>query len=144
MMMNTHFLSLRSFLSILLLVGCTEVYVEETLPEQQAPQIESIEISTDKETYSSNELMRVQVIVNSVSESKNLQLAFSGLRTGDRDIIYDVIPVNLTIGRNLIMYGYKLPECNTCNGIAPGKYMIYADLYYGRNIANVSKEITLK
>jgi len=142
--MNTISLSLISFLSLLMLSACSEpVVVESESKPAVAPEINSMKIKSDKDTYISNEVMRLKVEINSNTES-SCQLAIQGLEVYGENIIYDVISVNLTTGNNIIMYGYELPECNTCAGIPSGNYNIIAELHYDGVVANATKQVTLQ
>jgi len=128
----------------LILIGCEQNINYET-EIFEAPDIKSVIVDTDKDSYTSHELMEISVDIVSANIAEGLQLALYGIEIGGKPRMYGVLPVNLTKGSNLIRYGYKLPACNSCSGLKPGIYKIHAELYYMNEIVNESvKEVELK
>jgi len=109
------------------------------------PDINAMQVFTDKDVYHSKEQMDIEVHIDSAHGCQKLQLAVYGLDTGTKPRIYEVIPLNLTKGNNMIRMGYTLPSCNTCSGIPAGDYEINAELYFNNSLVyNATMKIRLE
>jgi len=121
--------------AVLFIYGCgNELSLENQTAVLNEPDVSGIEMRTDKDIYHSNELMKVEVEIDSENELDNCQLAVYGIEVRGKPKMYHVVPMNLTVGSNLVMYGYKMPACNKCAGVNPGNYSIHAELYYNNTL----------
>jgi len=132
-------LSKTVFLSILLLCSCTSEMPLKQAAEIPEPGIYHLEIVPDKEVYHSKELMELRVDISSNASSR-VQVAIYGLEEGGTPRMYEVVPMNLTEGNNMVMVGYTLPNCNTCSGLPAGTYNIYAEVYYDNSLINSTRK----
>jgi len=114
-----------------------------TIPIVSNPEVE-MSLSTDKETYHSNELMNITVAINSSSNLQEVNVRVYGINAR----VYRIDKTekrNLTIGTNTITLSYKTPRCYGCAGITPGTYQINANLTYNGNvIASTTKNVEIR
>lgn len=103
-------------------------------------------ITTDKELYHSNEIMKITVLVRSQGNMTNTTLVLSGIldHHGDAHLERE-IPLNLSPGPNTLVYDHKLPACSSCSGLHPGTYEVEASLVRdGAIISNMTHAFSLE
>ncbi|RLI91540.1 MAG: hypothetical protein DRO89_03775 [Candidatus Altiarchaeales archaeon] len=103
-----------------------------------------LSLSTDKETYRSNELMNITVTINSSSKLSDVNVRVYGINA--RHYRLDKTEkMDLNVGTNTVTFSYKTPRCYGCAGITPGIYQINADLSYNNNvIASTTVDVEIK
>jgi len=108
----------------------------EKLPEIQA-EIFIENISTDKTTYYSSELVNLDIAIYSNSGTKDTIVKVEGINGRfNKERILD-----LEKGINEISFSYELPRCNVCGGIKAGDYILNCEVIY-ENI-NVEDSTTI-
>jgi hypothetical protein len=103
-------------------------------------------LTTDKDLYHSNEIMKITIMVNSVGSMENTTARFEGIldENGLMRISHDM-PINLSVGPNILTYEYNLPSCSKCSGLAEGTYQVTATLIRnGDPISNMTYSFQLK
>ncbi|MEA3255524.1 MAG: hypothetical protein U9Q22_06785 [Candidatus Altiarchaeota archaeon] len=90
-------------------------------------------LSTDKETYHSNELMNITATINSSDEVRGVDIRVYGINAGFHRL-NKTGGMNLDQGVNTRTVTYRTPRCYGCAGITPGTYMINADLVYNDKV----------
>jgi len=78
--------------------------------------------------------------IDSNNSVDNVQLAVYGIDIRGKNLIYEVISVNLTKGNNIIRFGFELPACNRCSGLPPGDYMLYAEVYISNRMIKMTEK----
>jgi len=103
-------------------------------------------VTTDKELYHSNDVMKITVLVRSQGDMTNTTLVLSGIR--DRHgspHLRKEIPVSLSPGPNTLVYDHRLPTCSSCSGLLPGTYEVEAALVReGGIISNMTHAFSLE
>lgn len=137
-------------LLFMLLLSCSgqQVLVEEEqdigerieAEKSSRPEVESVKIITDKPIYKSGEIMHMTIEIDSRDSSVGLNLAVYGLYVRGKPLIYSVAQLNITEGKTMARYDFKMPTCNRCAGINPGNYTINAELYYANQMLASGKE----
>ncbi len=103
-----------------------------------------ISLSTDKETYHSNEHMDIAVTIDSPAILRGVGVRVYGIKART-DRLDKTEKINLTIGVNTITFSYKTPRCTGCAGIRPGTYQINVDLIYNNDfIARATKNVDIR
>lgn len=103
-------------------------------------------VTTDKDLYHSNDVMKITVLVRSQGDMTNTTLVLSGIRDrhGSPHLNRE-IPLHLSPGPNTLAYDHKLPACSSCSGLSPGTYTIEASLVRdGGIIANMTHAFSLE
>lgn len=101
-------------------------------------------LSTDKETYHSNELMNITATINSSDEVRGVDIRVYGINAGFHRLD-KTGGINLDQGVNTRTFTYKTPRCYGCAGISPGTYRINAELVYnGEIIASSTIEVGIE
>ena len=103
-------------------------------------------VTTDKDLYHSNEIMKITVLVRSQGDMTNTTLVLSGIRDrhGDAHLERE-IPLALSPGPNTLVYDHKLPACSSCSGLLPGTYEVEASLVRdGGIISNMTHAFSLE
>ncbi len=97
----------------------------EKLPETQT-EISIENISTDKTTYHSSELVNLDIAIYSNSGTKDTIVKVEGINGRfNKERILD-----LEKGINKISFSYELPRCNVCGGIKAGDYTLNCEVIY--------------
>jgi hypothetical protein len=112
---------------------------------QEIPVIEILNFSTDKNTYSSHEEMKILVLLKSPKEIENVTLNVWGIKPYSYAYINESKTLNLKRGENEIVFLTKTPYCTSgCGGVHPGPYEIYVKVFVnGKETANSSTKINL-
>jgi len=139
---------MRRDLLIIALVGIVAVAIVLVIyPLMFGPsRAEITAVTTDKDLYHSNDVMKITVLVRSQGDMTNTTLVLSGIRDrrGSPHLTRE-IPLNLSPGPNTLAYDHKLPACSSCSGLNPGTYTIEASLVRdGGIIANMTHTFSLE
>lgn len=129
------YIPLLLIISLLAVSGCLDgsTYQENTL-----------NISTEKTVYNSNETLRVNVYFNSTIE-ENAQLHVSGIKNQfGRPMLEETRDIILKKGDNSFDFEFKMPSCEECSAVAPGEHYINATIAFNRNTYEVYSKITLE
>ena len=103
-------------------------------------------VSTDKDLYHSNELMKITITVNSAGNMDNTTARIEGIRDDDAKLrISHDMPANLSTGPNVLFYEYKLPACSHCSGLEEGTYQVNVTLIRnGAPVSNMTHSVELR
>jgi hypothetical protein len=86
-------------------------------------------VSTDRELYHSNEIMKVTVEVTSTRPITNATFLFFGIEDRYGGLkLNSTLSANLTPGTNTISYEHPMPSCSHCSGLDPGDYQFNVTL----------------
>ena len=113
-------------LTLLFLVGCT-------IEAQDTFSIDSVELTTDKDIYHSNEIIQITSNINSPAEIKNATIHFYGIHAS-RNRLEKTMYQDLTSGENIVTYEFQAPRCYGCAGVKPGTYKINVDVIYNEQV----------
>lgn len=103
-----------------------------------------LSISTGKDTYQSNETMRVHIDFTSTKEGE-MQLQVSGIKNAfDRALINETRTLAIKKGANGFDFEFKTPSCEECSALAPGVYTVNATVNIGDKTLETYKKITLE
>jgi hypothetical protein len=80
-------------------------------------------VSTDKDLYHSNEVMKIVISLRSPGEGQNATVAIQGIedRNGKMRLEH-TLPVPSSPGPAIVIYDYNLPSCSHCAGLDEGTY----------------------
>jgi len=133
-METRNFLFSAFLVLVLFFSGCIESGGEVT--ENPTP-AEIQTLQADRPLYHSAEVMNISVVVYSSTSLENVNVTLTGVNNR----INELKVVNLTPGENSMLFTHQLPSCNTCGGIKPNNYDIYAIVEYDN--VTVKKYITI-
>ena len=124
-------------LLLLLLTGCASQQLFEAAPF-------STQIITDSEVYHSNEIMHLNVRIDSPVAVENATIRIHGIYL-NKDRIDEFLTSDLKKGENFVSLDYKTPNNFECTGIRPDMYEIKADIISkGEVITSSKKEIEIR
>lgn len=129
------YIPLILIISFLAVPGCLDSsqYQENTL-----------NISTEKTVYHSNETLRVHVYFNSTKEEP-ATLQVSGIKNQfGRPMLEETRNIILKNGDNGFEFEFTTPSCEECSAVAPGAHYINATISIGKKTFESKKEITLE
>ena len=116
----------------------------ESILNESTTELATLELSTDKEIYHSNELMNITLVINSSNDIEDVTLRVYGINARYYRLD-ETRRINMETGTNTVEFTYKTPRCYGCAGIIPGTYQINADLTYNNEtIANITKDIGIE
>jgi hypothetical protein len=103
-------------------------------------------VTTDKDLYHSNDVMKMEILVNSTGFTTDTSLKIEGITdTYGQTRLSHIMSANLTPGPNIFLYDYHLPSCSKCSGLDPGNYPINVTLdKNGTIISNLSTTVHLE
>ncbi len=105
----------------------SENKTEEPVPTPMTPEITSLVVSTDKDVYSSREIISIHVMVSVVGDIPGVSITINGVKnTRGRDILSKSELLHLTGGNTTANFTLELPYCSSCSGMPRGAYHIYA------------------
>jgi hypothetical protein len=112
---------------------------------QEIPVIEILSFSTDKNTYSSHEEMKILLLLKSSKEIENITVNVWGIKPYNYAYINESKTLNLKRGENEIVFLARTPYCTSgCGGVYPGLYDLYAEVFMNdEKIANTTTKINL-
>ncbi|MEM5879139.1 MAG: hypothetical protein QXU74_01460 [Candidatus Aenigmatarchaeota archaeon] len=112
---------------------------------QETSEIEILNFTTDKNTYSSYEDMKISLLIKSSKDLENVTIRVWGIKPRNYAYINDSKIVNLKEGENEITFTEKTPYCTSgCGGVYPGPYDLNAEVWInGKSVANSTKTINL-
>lgn len=122
----------------LMLAGCVSEFIPESI------EIECI--TTDKDTYHSNDIMNITVVLKSSTDVDDVYINVSGIRNKrGGNLLFKETVTNLTSGLNNVTFIYKTPACSSCSGIDPGTYHFNTSVVYGNEtVANATYSVFLE
>ncbi len=83
----------------------------------------SLFVSSNKDVYSSGEIITVNLLYNSLKEIDEVRLTISGIKNKYDSYTLNVIDrLNFTLGENNLKYTMKIPSCSSCTGISSGEH----------------------
>ncbi len=128
---------------IMLISGC--VHYENQSVQYHASGMSIKSFTTDKETYGSEEDMKITIIIHSDAEIKNLTARVSGIKPYRTAFIDNSKTVDVVSGDNEIIFSEKTPYCTSgCGGVYPGPYNLNAEIFInGEMAANSTTTINL-
>jgi hypothetical protein len=158
-MNRLHLMAVSGIIGLLLVSGClTEtsdqgLWVPESygpeesvlrLPEVQEMAAEDMDIyilnvSADKATYHSSELVNLSVLIHSSSDIDDVMVTAKGV-SGRMNLQKTL---NLSAGDNGVSFTYTLPRCNVCGGISEGTYDLSCEVSYGNKTVNNSTSVQI-
>ncbi len=124
--------------AVVLLTGCV------TEPIVDSVEIENV--TTDRGTYHSGEIMNITVVLKSATAVSGVYTNVSGIiNKRDKNMLFKETTTNLTRGLNNVTFAYKMPACSSCSGISEGIYHFNASVVYGNvTVANSTCSVILK
>lgn len=103
-------------------------------------------VTTDKDLYHSNEVMKIAISVNSSRNMDNTIVRIEGIR--DRRGVMRLsheMPANHVPLPAVFTYDYQLPQCSACAGLNPGAYKVNVTLVQnGKIISNMTHSVQIK
>ena len=105
----------------------------------QGSEIIRMELLTGKDVYRSGEDILIKAIVYSSKPLSNVSITLNGIEGKMR--LEEV--VTLDMGVNEFDFSYRLPQCNACGGISPGRYNITGQIVHGNTTASTIREIEI-
>ena len=102
-------------------------------PEKENPQIYSLNFTTDKPLYHSNEDMNITLTFISSGYSGPAVVQIQGINARGKNWV-DENETILLSNMNKITTTSKTPPCNTCAGIKAGNYTITVQIHWNNTI----------
>jgi hypothetical protein len=105
-----------------------------------------LSVTTDKDLYHSNEVMKISVDVTASGTLDNTLLKIEGIedRYGDFRLSRE-IAANLTPGTNQFTVDFRLPSCSHCAGLDAGTYFVNVTIEKdGRIMDMASREVRIE
>jgi len=132
-------------ISLILAVSIGFLIFKIPKTNQEIPVIEILSFSTDKDTYSSNEEIRIFVSLKTSKEMENVTVNVWGIKPYNYAYINESKTLNLKRGENEIVFLAKTPYCTSgCGGVRPGPYNLYVEVFAnGEEMANTTTKINL-
>ncbi len=129
------YVTLILIISFLAFAGC----LESTTNQEN-----TLNISTEKKVYHSNETLRVHIEFNSTKEvGANIQV--SGIKNlFGRAMLSETREVILKKGDNSFDFEFKTPSCEECSAVARGAHFLNTTISIGNQNYESYKEITLE
>lgn len=124
--------------AVVLLAGCV------TTPIADSVEIENV--TTEKGTYHSGEIMNITVVLKSATDVSGVYANISGITNKrGKNMLFKETTTNLTSGLNNVTFTYKMPACSSCSGISEGTYHFNTSVVYGNaTVANLTYSVVLK
>ena len=80
-------------------------------------------VSTDKDLYHSNEVMKIVISLSSPGEGQNTSVVIQGIEGSDGKMwLEHTLAVPDSPGPAILMYDFNLPRCSRCSGLDEGTY----------------------
>lgn len=112
-----------------------------SIPVQETGEVEVqiLNFSTDKSTYSSKETLKATVIINSSIQLNGVRVNLWGIKPRGYAYINDTKIVNLSAGKNEITFLATTPYCTRgCGGVFPGPYELKVEIYLNEKLLDSS------
>jgi len=120
---------------VVVIVAAIAVILLSLPPEPARAEITAV--TTDKDLYHSNEIMKIVISVNSAGKMDNTTVRIEGIQDHHGGMrLSHVMPANISPGPAVFTYDYQLPSCSSCAGLNPGVYEFNVTLV--RNSAIIS------
>lgn len=111
----------------------------------EEPKTVQVSVSTDKNTYHSNEPIRISVDITCNDSIEGAALRIYGLKRGNFYFLNTKKSININAGGNEFLFQEKTPRCNSCSGLRAGTYSITAEVTYrGEDIGDGTAKIELR
>ena len=125
---------------------CAAVLLTGCVTEPIADSVEIKNVTTDRDTYHSGEIMNITVMLNSATDVSGVYANVSGITNKrGKNMLFKETTTNLTRGLNNVTFIYKMPACSSCSGISEGTYHFNASVVYGNStVANSTYCVVLK
>jgi hypothetical protein len=125
---------------------CMTVLLTGCVTEPIADSVEIKNVTTDRETYHSGEIMNITVALKSATDVSGVYANVSGITNKrGKNMLFKETTTNLTRGLNNVTFTYKMPACSSCSGISEGTYHFNASVVYGSfTAANSTYSVILK
>ncbi len=122
-------------ISLLMVSGCLD---------NSSRQENTLDITTEKTIYHSNETLKVHVYFNSTKEER-AQLKVSGIKNAfGHAMITETREVILKKGENGFDFEFTTPSCEDCSAVSPGTHHINVTISIGKAIYESSREIIIE
>ena len=125
---------------------CMAVLLTGCVTEPIADSVEIENITTEKDTYHSGEIMNITVVLKSATDVSGVYTNVSGITNKrGKNMLFKEITTNLTRGLNNVTFTYKMPACSSCSGISEGTHHFNTSVVYGNvTVANSTCSVILK
>ena len=102
-------------------------------------------VTTDKDLYHSNEVMKIAISLNSSQKTNDTTVRIEGIQDRfGRMRLSHTMPANISPGSVVLTYDYQLPSCSSCSGLKGGVYEINVTLdRNGAIISNMTRSVQL-
>ena len=136
-------------IKILITVGvliCMVVLLTGCVTEPIVDSVEIENVTTEKDTYHSGEIMNITVVLKSTTDVSGVYANVSGITDKrGRNKLFKETTTNLTRGLNNVTFTYTMPACSSCSGISEGIYHFNASVVYGNvTVGNSTCSVILK
>ncbi|HUW71875.1 MAG TPA: hypothetical protein VMV66_01625 [Candidatus Humimicrobiaceae bacterium] len=131
---------------VCLAIGCPCAETPESCPEDcgaktepENLQLEIKDFNTDKETYTSNEELKVSLTILSLGDVERAVVRLVGIKPYSYAYINSAQTVDLITGENEIIFAATTPNCTSgCGGVYPGPYDLNAEVFIEENLITSS------
>lgn len=125
---------------------CMAVLLTGCITEPIADSVEIKNITTDRDTYHSGEIMNITVVLKSATDVSGVYINVSGITNKrGKNMLFKETATNLTSGLNNVTFTYRMPACSSCSGISEGTYYFNTSVVYGNStVANSTCSVVLK
>ena len=125
---------------------CMAVLLTGCVTEPIADSVEIENVTTERGTYHSGELMNITVMLKSATDVSGVYTNISGITNKrGKNLLFKEATTNLTRGLNKVTFVYKMPACSSCSGISEGTYHFNASVVYSNvTVANSTYSVVLK
>jgi hypothetical protein len=130
---------------IVLVVAAIVMILSLSLHPAVSPLPAITAVTTDKDLYHSNEVMKIAVFLNSSQKTDDTTVRIMGIRDQfGRMRLSHTIPANISPGSVVLTYDYPLPHCSSCSGLKSGVYEINVTLVRnGAIIAHMTRSVQI-
>ena len=125
---------------------CMAVLLTGCVTEPIVDSVEIENVTTEKDTYHSGEIMNITVVLKSATDVSGVYTNVSGIiNKRGKNMLFKETTANLTCGLNNVTFTYKMPACSSCSGISEGTYHFNASVVYGNvTVENLTHSVILK
>ena len=99
-------------------------------------------VTTDKDVYTSQEIMNIEVNISSGGDIENVSLYLVGISTGQARGLNEKRHIDIKEGKMTLNFNYLIPYCSVsgCSIIKPGEYTVGLILVYNEDIIGSAKK----
>lgn len=148
--MKTIYLIAIIFLTIFLGFSTGQLvqtaYISKIIDQlyQSTQSIEIINFSTNSDVYSSNQQMKINVVIDASDDIENTTVRVYGVPARNGYRIDQTKTLNLSAGENVVEFSSSTPSCYGCSGISPGSYNLTTIVSCDLDIVNDTHEIEIR